>query len=182
MTTILRPYIKENLNKTGIRNWPYTSNDQLDPFFRWFDVVPKMVNEVMVYSDGLLELPIINVEVGPDDFDRSQYVLKIDSPKFEFITEQHNTYYLVTAGRSSTYQDGMWISLNEVMDILNPDAAHQQMLKRSLEIENGLEPLDSWTREQIQGSIGHRNTRDYGNIFQVDPRIYKKTNISVANT
>ena len=178
MTRILRPYIKENLNKTGLHNWPYTSNDQLGPNFQWFDVVPKMVKEGMVYSDGLLELPIINVEVGPDDFDRSKYVLKIDSPKFEVIREQYNTYYLVTAGRSSTFQDGMPISLNEVMDILNPEVAHQRMLKRSLEIENGLEPLESWTKERIQGSIGHRNTRDYGNIFQVDPRTYNKTKIS----
>ena len=178
MAVLLKGHITSNLKNIGLSGWPFTSNDQLGPTFRWYDVVTKMIEVGLVYSDGLLELPILTVEVGPDDFDRDLYVLKIDSPKFEYITNEAGSYYLHTTGRSGRFSDGMKISLNEIMNIVIPGVTYGEVLKRSLEIDIKLEPINEWSPDQILGSLGHKHTRDYGNVFQVDPRIYNKSKVS----
>ena len=177
---VLKPSIERTMNKIGLADWPYTSNQQIAADFNWYNIIPKMVREGIVYTDGILELPIINVEVGPDDFERKTYVLKIDSPKVDLIVNDAGVFKLLTSGRSSTYIDGQFISLNKVMNILKPGGSSRStdMLKRSLEIDQGLTPYLDWSTERIVGSLGNRKTRDYGNIFQVDPRIYNKTPIS----
>ena len=129
----LKTYIETKLRNVGLSDWPYSDNSKLNYTFRWFDVVPKLIAEGLVYTDGVLELPIMNVEVGVDDFDRKIYTLKIDAPDFD-IDHDVNGNNLCTKGKNGPVCE---VNFKEIMEELNPneDNLNHRMLERSLEID-----------------------------------------------
>ena len=86
--------------------WPYSNNTFKEKTFRWFDVIPKMIGQGIVYTDGRIELPIVNVDVGVNEFTRNESTLKIDSPDFD-EKDGHYWYYssIQTLEDSDYYMD-----------------------------------------------------------------------------
>ena len=78
--------LKYTLKNIGLENWPFdeTSWEEGGNSIQWFDIVANMVKEGVVFADGFLELPIVNVEVGINDFNESHYGLKVDQPDFDY--------------------------------------------------------------------------------------------------
>ena len=63
--------IKQTIIKVGLIGWPYSNNTFKEKTFRWFDIIPKMIEQGIVYTDGRIELPIVNVDVGVNEFTRN---------------------------------------------------------------------------------------------------------------
>ena len=75
--------MKYTLRNIGLENWPYseaTWNETKS--IQWYTIVANLVREGVVFADGFIELPIVNVEVGINDFNESFHSLKIDQPDF----------------------------------------------------------------------------------------------------
>ena len=133
---VIPKYIKSSMENIGLSGWPFSDNSELEQPFRWFYAVPKLIRQGLMYTDGVLELPIVNVEVGVDDFDRSIYTLKIDAPDFDI---DHNK----TGKKVCTKEkDGKKceIDLEVIMEGLNPNEpnVNYEMLQRSLEIDRAI--------------------------------------------
>ena len=160
MSGLLSPSIIDTLNKVGLSGWPYQNNSQLKPNFMWFDIVPKLIMEGIVYADGVLELPIINVEVGVNDFSRDIYTIKLDAPDFD-IDHKNDAKTLHTIDNTEYKYN---IDLETILDILGPSQQlpNQKMLARSLEIDHALYDITTLTKFDPDKILKDKLYRDYG--------------------
>ena len=180
MSYVLSPYITEIMNNVGLGDWPYSDNSELNQSFLWLDIVPRLIKEGAVYTDGVLELPIINVEVGLDDFTRNKYRLRLDSPDFD-IDHNKGGKNLCSKETNGTQCN---INLETIMDIINPDqpAINTMLLNRSLQIDLALYKITKFPELARYGySSKHLKTkklRDYGDKDLAEVLRYRKTAIS----
>ena len=67
------------LKKIGIENWPYSNEswNSSNETKEWWEIIANMMREGLVVADGFIELPIVNVEVGINDFNEDFHSLKI---------------------------------------------------------------------------------------------------------
>ena len=141
MSENLSLYIHQIMRKIGLGEWPYTANSLGNKPFRWFDVIPKLIEVGHMYTDGVLELPIINVEVGVDDFTRERYTLKLDAPDFDVDHDNTGinlcTKQMHVTGCNIRNDKSILTELETIMRILNPSQGlvNEGMLKRSLKID-----------------------------------------------
>ena len=146
--------VKKTLDSIGLNGWPYSYNTE---DFRLYDVIPKMIQEGLVFTDGRIELPIINVDVGVNDVTKTENILKIDSPDFDDFVSEWSSY----KEDEEHYTEVHYTSPKAILKILNPsiDLSTQLVLNRSLEIHAGLGYIAN-----INNQI-HRfwkNNREYG--------------------
>ena len=80
---LLAQEITRTLQNVGLEGWPFSNETFGQRTFAWHTIVPKMIEEAVVFTDGRVELPIVNVEVGVSDLTKDEYVLKINSPDFD---------------------------------------------------------------------------------------------------
>ena len=154
--------IKKSLRKLGLDAWPYSSNSIELKDFRWYDIVPKMIKEGLVYTDGRIELPIINVDVGVNDLTHNESILKIDSPDFDDkVGKSDEDYY------TRIHFDKPKL----LLQIMNPGniPLNQIVLNRSLEIDEALRNI-STSSDRHQ-----KHVRDYGYGWIYS---YKQTTLS----
>ena len=86
---VLAHQFTQTLKNVGLEGWPFTEKAFGQRKFAWYTVVPKMIEEAVVYTDGRVELPIVNVEVGVSDLTKDEYVLKVNSPDFDLWDESN---------------------------------------------------------------------------------------------
>lgn len=141
-----------SLTKVGLHGWPYSNDSFVPKDFRWYDIVPKMIEEGLVYTDGRIELPIINVDVGVNDFTQKESILKIDSPDFD------DNDRLDALSTNEHYMKLHYYEPKNLLQLMNPNDAslNQLVLNRSLEIDGDLWWIS--TRSDRR----YKNVRDYG--------------------
>ena len=149
---------KKTLNNIGLKGWPYSENEQGIDDFRWHDVVPKMIEEGLVFADGRIELPIINIDVGVNDFTKNESVLKINYPDSRIFNPESRK-------EDPQYFTGVHYSLPkaifELLELLHPsiDFSAQMAINRSFEIHEALSELIDYDKLQYRL---HKNYREYG--------------------
>ena len=125
MSENFSPYIHELMKKIGLGGWPYSANSLGNSSFRWFDVIPKLIQAGHMYTDGVLELPIINVEVGVDDFTRERYTLNLDAPDFDVDHDNTGinlcTNEMHTTGCYVKNDKSILAKLKTIISTLNPN-------------------------------------------------------------
>ena len=151
---ILAKQIKATLTKVGLKGWPYTKTTFGERDFEWYKVVPKMIEEAIVFTDGRVELPIINIDVGVSDLTKDEYVLKIDSPDFdEWDGINFNDTWIDYELKNLPH----YKELHILMEILNPSRNNELQLDRSIEIDSELYSISTYQNRY------DRATREYGN-------------------
>ena len=157
---ILAKQIKATLMKVGLRDWPFTETTFGEKDFAWYKVVPKMIEEAIVFTDGRVELPIINIDVGVSDLTKVEYVLKIDSPDFDEwdgknFNDSWNEYELKDFPH---YEELHITRAKPLMEILNPSGNNELHLNRSIQIDSELYYISNaeWRNRH------DRATREYG--------------------
>ena len=127
---------KNTLDNIGLAGWPYSKDSVGMEDFRWHDVVPKMIEEGLVFTDGRIELPIINVDVGVNDLTKTENILKIDSPDMDIFVSDGKTI----KGDINYFMDVHYTRPKAIMKIMSPtiDFSSQLVLNRSIEITEGL--------------------------------------------
>ena len=132
--------INETFKKVDLEGWPFSEEnfDQRD--FAWYKIVPKMIEEALVYTDGRVQLPIINVDVGVNDLTKDEYVLKIDSPDFDEWDGKNfnNAWYDYELWEWPYYKRLHFTVAKGLMKILNPSRNNELQLNRSIEIDSKL--------------------------------------------
>ena len=155
--------LQSTLNKIGIGGWPY-SNETWKDNVQWYHIVANMVKEGVVFADGIIELPVVNLEVGINDFNESLYSLKIDQPDFdapldrETLLENTNEYFerLIIQIR-----DGIIKFLDLDIDLL------EEALRTSIQIEKIMAMVsdDSKNIESVRKhSIYRQDDRNYTTV------------------
>ena len=95
------------LKKVGLEGWPFTKGSFGKSTFNWYEAVEKMIESGIVSTDqnGKINLPIINIEIGINDYTKDEYVLKIDSPDIrkdmKYVTYTELNQYFKTIGKIS---------------------------------------------------------------------------------
>ena len=160
--------IKKTLNNIGLKGWPFSKNEQGIDGFRWHDVVPRMIEEGLVFTDGRIELPIINVHVGVNDFTKNESVLKVDYPDLDLFNPDSRK------GDLEYFTEVHYSGPKAVLKILDPsiDYSTQMVLNRSFEIQKGLSDLVDNTKLQYRLN---KNVRDYG----LQEGFFKETTLSM---
>ena len=160
---LLSKYIMLTLKKIGLDGWPFTEQSKFDKPFRWFDVAAELIKEGLAHTDGILEIPIINVEVGVDDFDdQKMYVLKLDVPDFDMDHKNKGTK-LCTKSVSGADCN---IDLETILGILNPDepTLNRLMLKRCHDIDFSLHQSTTFAKQldlKYKDTLKCKDYRDY---------------------
>ena len=144
---ILAKQIKTSLMKVGLRDWPYTETTFGERDFAWYKTVPKMIEEGIVFTDGRVELPIINIYVGVSDLTKDEYVLKIDSPDFdEYDGKNWNDAWDDYELKDIPHYKKLHITrAKPLMEILNPYINNDLHLNRSIEIDSKLDDISTFT-------------------------------------
>ena len=155
------------LRKIGIADWPY-SRESWQNGTEWYDVVANMMREGLVVGDGFIELPIVNVEVGINDFNESFHSLKIDQPKF------HSPFDRATL---TSFDDGhLSQHLGQVIEKIklfvstalkrNDTNVVFDAIYKSVEIEKILATIadDSDNRKSVRVHGVRQDERNYTNI------------------
>ena len=151
---IFRTPFKSMLTKIGIEDWPYTNDDWTNnnETVGWYEIVANMMKEGLVVADGFIELPIVNVEVGINDFDENVHSLKIDQPNFHSPFDRTTlTNFAIDdlAPVVTKLRDFVVSTLN-----LDPDVVYNALYK-SIEIEKILATI-------TDDSDNQRSVRKYG--------------------
>ena len=147
------------LSRIGLKDWPYNENAVDVKDFRWYNVVPKMIEEGIVYTDGRIELPIINVDVGVNDLTKTENILKIDSPDFDDWDGNYwddNNQKLKDVDYYMKLHFDRPKSLSKYINPASPETAILQILNRSIEIDEALWSISTETDRHDKA------TRDYG--------------------
>jgi hypothetical protein len=171
----LAKLVKQTLTNVGLKDWPFSGKSTLPHNSEWFNVVPKIVKEGLSYTDGRIELPIFNVDVGVNDLTRNEYALKIDSPDYdewdgsnwdeewEGFGLQDLDYYMELHFNRTT----------SLLKYINTDSnisiPINQLLNRSIEIDDALYSISSYVDDRF-----YKAARDYGLGYKE----YKQTTIS----
>ena len=159
---IFRTPFKSMLVKIGIADWPYTNDNWTtnNNTVEWYEIVANMMKEGLVVADGFVELPIVNVEVGINDFDEDFYNLKIDQPDF------HSPFDRATL--TNTNIDDLTPVITKLRDFvsstlnLDSDAAYNALYK-SVEVEKVLAAItdDSDNRRSVRAYGVRQDERNY---------------------
>lgn len=140
---LLAHQFAQTLKNVGLEGWPFTEKAFGKRKFAWYTVVPKMIEEAVVYTDGRVELPIVNIEVGVNDLTKNEYVLKINSPDFD---EWDGTNFDINwldydLGEWPHYRKMHFTLALRVMSALNTTdkgLIYERLLNRSIEIDSTL--------------------------------------------
>ena len=158
--TQLANQTKQTMINVGLKGWPYSDNTFKTEMSRWYDVIPKMIEQGIVYTDGRIELPIINVDVGVNEFTKNESTLKIGSPDFDEWDGNYWSSSIQTLEDSDYYMDLHYDRPKELLKFIDPTGSSttlgDKLLDRSIEIDEALYRISTYTNRH------HKGDRDYG--------------------
>ena len=154
MDVILARQINETFKNVGLEGWPFSEENFGQSDFTWYKFIPKMIEEAVVYTDGRVELPIINVDVGVSDLTKDEYVLKIDHPDMDWWDGKHFDPDWVDYELADFpyYKEIHVTRAMRLMSIMNPFiniSVNETPLNRSIEIDSELLNISSITASTI---------------------------------
>ena len=165
---IFKTPFQSMLKKIGIENWPYSNEswNSSNETKEWWEIIANMMREGLVVADGFIELPIVNVEVGINDFNEDFHSLKIDQPDF------HDPFDRATLANSEL--DNLAPIISKLRDFvtstlnLDSDRVYNALYK-SIEIEKILAKISD-------DSDNYRSVRSFG--VRQDQRTYTNASIN----
>ena len=154
MDIILVRQINETFKNVGLEGWPFSKENFGRRDFTWYKFVPKMIEEAVVYTDGRVELPIINVDVGVSDLTKDEYVLKIDSPDFDWWDGKNfDSAWVDYELQDFPYYKEIHVTramtLMSIMNPFNSKSYYETPLNRSIEIDSELLNITTITASTI---------------------------------
>ena len=183
MQKIIGDEFKKTLANIGLNAWPYSKNTSGLDDFRWHDVVPKIIREGLSFTDGRIELPIINVDVGVNDYTKSENVIKINSPDHDRYRLFKNFAKTEIKYDFDYYMEVHYSSPEAIMKIIDPtiDVSIQTVLNRSMEIHQGLRTIANDHNQMIRVL---KHFQDYGlhDFDSIETTISKLPPLSCGTT